>query len=338
MFITLCTLRQLPQAFTLGDSVHQYTPAGATESAPFVIGLLDDPARLPAGFQSPYPLLPVSEWMAIDELTSLSARYTPTELAAACKPRFIQTVFEQYPWATSVVYADANVRFFGPTTAINDQLAGANALLTPHITRAPADNRWPDEKAFQNVGLYSADFLAFRRSAETDRLLTWWRDRVEPRAAIDFCAGTCTDQLWLMHVPIFFQDVKVVNDSGWHVALWNLPERKLLTDGVNWRVSGTAGTDRPLLFANFKGLYQPDEGFFPHQNRLQLRDRPDATALLTAYRLALRAHDHLALNRIPPAYGARPEPIVLRGWRRSVVQSLRAVTRFVDRVPLPVIR
>ena len=334
MFVTLSTLRQLPQAFALGDSVNQRT----SKPEPFVIGLLDDPARLPTDFQAPYPLLPVTEWLPADELTALSARYPPIELAAAVKPRFIQAVFERYADAQSVIYADSNVLFFDRPDAINDRLADVNALLTPHITRAPADGRWPDEKALQNVGLYSADFLAFRRSAETLRLLAWWRDRVEPRAAIDFCAGTCTDQLWLMHVPIFFGEVTVVNDPGWHVALWNLPERNLQLTELGWRVTGPAGTGRPLLFANFKGLHHPDEGFFPHQNRLQLRARPDAAALLADYRLALRAHAHPALARLTPTYGERPEPPVLRGWRRALVQSLRAATGFVDRVPLPVIR
>lgn len=338
MFITLCTIRQLPQAFALGDSLRQHAPARTDEPEPFVIGLLDDSSRLPTDFRSPYPLLPVATWMPADELAILSARYTPTELAGACKPRFIETVFTQYPPVASVIYVDPNVGFFGSTTRIDDRLAGANALLTPHITRVPADNRWPDEKAFQNVGLYSADFLAFRRSNETSRLLTWWRDRVEPRAAIDFCAGTCTDQLWLMHVPVFFRGVSVVKDSGWHVALWNLPERSLRTDGAGWRVDGPTGEDQPLLFANFKGLHQPNEGFFPHQNRLRLNTRPDAVALLNAYRQALRSHAHPGLTHVTPAYGERPEPAVLRGWRGSVVRSLQTVTRWVDQVPLPVVR
>lgn len=338
MLVTICTIRQLPQAFTLSDSFVRYTADASGRSAPVLIGLADDPDHLPATFVSPYPILPVRDWLPAEQLASLSATYTPTEFAAACKPRFIAEVFRLYPDVNQVLYADPNVQFLGQLTPIWESLSGANALLTPHITRSPGDQHWPDEKFFQNVGLYSADFLAFRRSDETNRLLAWWQNRVQERAYIDFCAGLCTDQLWLMHVPVFFRDIHVVKNPGWHVALWNLPERTIRQDGAGWIATGPMGQNQPLLFANFKGLLNVDEGFFPHQNRLQLADRPYVVALLNHYHRTLAAHKHSSVSAIRPAYGQRPEPVVLRSWRETVVKSLRAVTRFIDRMPLPKIR
>lgn len=348
MFVTICTIRQLPQAFALGDSLSRHALDAEGRPEPFLIGLADDPAHLPANFTSPYSLLPIETVLPADTLLALSAKYTPTEFVAACKPRFIAEIFRRYPDADRLVYADPNLLFLHSLNAVWDQLRDANALLTPHITQAPGSQAgpdhawpglaWPDEKFFQNVGLYSADFLAFRRSAETDRLLAWWQDRVEERAYVDFCAGLCTDQLWLMHVPVFFRDVQLVKNPGWHVALWNLPERRLQSDRDGWRVTGPAGTDQPLVFINAKGLFNTDEGFFPHQNRLRLRDRPDVRALLTAYQRAVVVRADPALAGIRPAYGQQPEPVVLRGWRRTTVRSMRAITRFFDRVPLPAVR
>lgn len=338
MLVTLCTIRQLPQAFTLCDSFVNQTTAPDGRPPSVLIGLTDDAAQLPAGFVSPYPLLPVGEMLSPDRLAALSAIYTPTEFTAACKPLFVQEVFRRYAEVDELIYADPNIQFLGALTPIRQRLATATLLLTPHLTRSPGDSRWPDEKFFQNVGLYSADFLAFRRSPETDRLLVWWQDRVTERAFIDFCAGLCTDQIWLMHVPVFFRDVAIVKNPGWHVALWNLPERTLRQDGQNWLVTGPAGENQPLQFVNFRGLLQADEGFFPHQNRLNRARRPDVSALLAAYRNALSRHELHLLERTRPAYGQQPEPVVLRGWRRVTVQSMRAVTRFLDQVPLPVIR
>ncbi len=343
MFVTISTIRQLPQAFALGDSLSRHALDANVQPEPFLIGLADDPAHLPANFMSPYSLLPIETVLPADALLALSATYTPTEFAGACKPRFLAEIFRRYPDADRLVYADPNLLFLHPLTAVWDQLNGANALLTPHITKTPGDQAWPglawpDEKFFQNVGLYSADFLAFRRSAETDRLLAWWQDRVEERAFVDFCTGLCTDQLWLMHVPVFFRDVQLIKNPGWHVALWNLPERSLQPNGDGWRVTGPAGADQPLVFVNAKGLFNADEGFFPHQNRLRLRDRSDVRALLTAYRQAVSSRANPALADIPPAYGQQPEPVVLRGWRRATVRSMRAITRFLDRVPLPAVR
>ena len=343
MLVTICTIRQLPQAFALGDSVSHQSTNADDRPEPFLIGLADDPARLPVNFVSPYPLLPISAALSADELTSLSVTYTPTEFAAACKPLFMAEVFRRYPDVRRLVYADPNVLFLQPLTAVWDQLQEANALLTPHITKHPNHTArpglsWPDEKFFQNVGLYSADFLAFRRSVETDRLLAWWQDRVQSRAYIDFCAGLCTDQLWLMHVCVFFRDVRIIKNPGWHVALWNLPERTLQSEGEGWRVHGPTDTNQPLVFFNARGLFNADEGFFPHQNRLQLSARPDVRSLLATYHRAVAVHANRALNSTAPAYGHQPEPIVVRGWRRAAVRSMRAITHFFDTVPLPTVR
>ncbi|GAB3994821.1 hypothetical protein GCM10028807_33380 [Spirosoma daeguense] len=340
MLLTICTIRQLPQAYALADNFRLFSPKSTDQSNAVIIGLADDHIQLPAGFVSPYPILPVGELLSVDELNTLSATYTPTEFVAAVKPLFIKEVFRQYPHAETVVYADPNIHFFGALTPIYEQLTNTNAILTPHITQRleSSDTYWPDEKAFQNVGLYSADFMAFRRSTETDRLLNWWDDRVRSRAYINFCEGLCTDQIWLMHMPVYFQNVKIVRNPGWHVALWNFPERTLRQENNNWRVDGPAGGNENVLFVNFKGLHNPDEGFFPHQTRLRPAKRVDVTSLLTTYHQALSLQKLPKLATIKPAFGQKPEPVVLRGWRYVTVKSLRSITGFISNVPLPVIR
>ena len=336
MLVTICTIRQLPQAYVLADSFVNFSTNDKPASV--LIGLADDPAQLPAGFVSPYPLLPVSELLSAEQLSTLSAAYTPTEFTAACKPLLLAAAFERYPDENTLLYADPNIQFLGPLSSVWDQLTTATILLTPFITRPPRDSYWPDEKFFQNLGLYTSDFLALRRSAETDRLLTWWDDRIRERAYVNFCAGLCLDQIWLMHVPVFFQKVIVMRNPGWHLALWNLPERTLRQESNGWVTDGPAGQNQPVQFINVKGLLNPDEGFFPHQNRFRLSERPEVTALLTAYQQALRAYSTAQTTVTRPAYGQQSEPIVLRGWRHATVQSMRAVTRFLDQVYLPVIR
>ncbi|SOD83229.1 hypothetical protein [Spirosoma fluviale] len=334
MLLTICTLSQLPQAIALGDSFTRHS-VHATGSSSVILGLVDDPARLPVGFVSPYPLLPVSELLETTLLAELSARYTPTEFAAACKPTFIAEVFRRYPEVDKLLYADPNVYFTGSLSTIWQNLEESTALLTPFITRNPADSLWPDEKFFQNIGLYSSDFLGFRRSAETDKLLAWWTDRVQQRAFINYCEGLCLDQIWLMHVPVFFKDVRIIKNPGWHVALWNLHERSLQQTENGWQVTGPEGQDQPLLFMNVKGWLHPDQGFFPHQNRLRLSDRAELAPLLATYRQALTAHEGLMQCPVKSTYGQQPEPVVLRGWRYTAVQSFRSVTRLIDQFSIP---
>ena len=335
MLLTICTVRQLPQAFALGDSFRQF--AGQAATAPIVIGLVDNIDTLPADFHSPYPLLPVAELVRPEELATLSAQYTPTEFAAACKPLFIAEAFRRYPEVDNLVYADPNGQFQSSLTTLWQQLSTATILLTPFITRSLSVGE-PDEKYLQNIGLYNADFLAFRRSPETERMLTWWDDRVRTRAYVNFCAGLCLDQIWLMHVPVFFRQTRVIRNPGWHVALWNLPERTLTPEAGHWLVNGPAGQNEPLLFFNFKGLLNPNEGFFPHQNRLRFSEKSPVSVLLATYRQAVTRHKLPVANNQPTAYGQQPEPPVLRGWRHAMVKSMRTVVHFLDHVYLPAIR
>ncbi len=334
MLVTICTIRQLPQAIALGDSFCQYA-THPTDKPLVLIGLSDDPDHLPVGFVSPYPLLAVKELLNPMELTTLSSVYTPTEFASACKPLFIAEAFRRYPSEEKLLYADPNIQFTGPLAPIWEQLSTANTLLTPFVTEKLRDDHWPDEKFFQNIGLYSADFLAFRRSSETDRLLTWWDERVRERAYINFCEGLCLDQIWLMHVPVFFRDVRAIRNPGWHVALWNLHERTIRREGEEWLATGPDGQNQTIVFVNFKGLINPDEGFFPHQTRLQLLERSTVSTLVNDYRRMLKVDKASALNTVIPTFGQQPEPVVLRGWRHATVQSLRNITRFLDRMAIP---
>ncbi|GAB2542498.1 hypothetical protein [Spirosoma aerophilum] len=335
MLLTISTIRQLPQAIALGDSYTQ-NAANSAEKPLIIIGLADDIAHLPAGFISPYTLLPIQELIRQPELDALSAMYTPTEFAAACKPLFVAEAFKRFPQEDKLIYADPNIQFLTPVCTVGKLLDTKNIILTPFVTRNPGDSRWPDEKFFQNIGLYSSDFLALRRSDETNRLLTWWDDRVRQRARMDFCEGLCLDQLWLMHVPVFFKDVYVNRNPGWHIGLWNLHERSLQRLGNKWVATSHVAQNQPVEFINGKGLLNPDEGFFPHQNRLPLSSRSDIASLLAEYRQRLTIYNPTHFETIVPAFGKQPEPVVLRGWRYLVRKSLQRVNSYIDKVEIPV--
>ena len=326
--LTVCHTRQLPQAITLGKSVQQVTP-----EATFLIGLADE---LPDGVTPetlPFAIIPASAIVSGPELTSLSAVYTPTEMAGALKPLFLKTCYERLPDCDTFIYADPNICFYQPLSAIKEQLTNACFLLTPYLVNAPADGRFPDEKHLQNIGLYNSDFLALHRSDEVTRFLDWWDSRVRTRAHINFCEGLCTDQIWLMHVPAFFNGVRIVQQPAWHVGVWNLHNRQLRNEAGIWHVDEHG----PLVIANLKGLTNPDDGFFPYQNRISIRKRPDIQQLIATYSQQLQVNKQPALTS-RPVYGQLPEPVILRGWRKGTIDTLRKITTFIDIMPIPVIR
>lgn len=329
MLLTVCTINQLPQALALGRSFRQYNP-----SRTFLIGLADDPAHLPTGWASPFPLLTLTDaGLSVTDVAELSHRYTPTEFRAACKPAFIQAAFKQ-AGSDGLLYADPSAFVYHPLDDLFGQTAQHSVLLNPHWLRPPGDKREPDEKHLQNVGLYSSGLIGFGRKPDTERMLNWWQSRTVDRAHIDFCTGECLDQLWLMHVPGLFADVGILKNPGLQVALWNLPERRLTNAPTGWQVE-EQGLSMPLLTADFLGLLYVNEGLFQHQNRFQLKRRSDVTTLLSTYQSALNDHLHPDALTVSPAYGQRPEPIRLRGWRRSATQRLQQLSNWLNTVHIP---
>ena len=124
LFFTVTTLQQLPQALALGESLRQHQPADR-----FVIGLADDSGQIPATFQCPYELIPVTA-LPVD-LPLLSEKYNPAEFAAAVKPLFLQHLWQTRPEAEQVIYLAPSIFLYRPLTELPALFADSPLLLTP---------------------------------------------------------------------------------------------------------------------------------------------------------------------------------------------------------------
>jgi hypothetical protein len=311
-FLTVCTIRQLPQALALGESLQQHHPADS-----FVIGLCDDFSHLPTGFQLPYPTVSLRE-LAIPDLEQLSQQYTPQEFIAACKPLFTSHVYKNQSKNEWLVYLDPSVYLYQPLTDLQSRYADATLLLTPHLLNPLADNADPDEKYFQNVGLYSSGFLAIRHTDEAARFLNWWSSRVPERAFARPCEGMYTDQIWLALTPGLFEGVTIIKNLNWHLGLWNLHERP----------------SESIIFLNYKGLAD-DEGYFQAQNRGRISEYPVIKKMLLAYQDRLRQFNLNGLSTVFPAYGLQPFKPPLKRWRKKAVETLRQTVQFIETVDVP---
>ena len=118
-FLTVCTIRQLPQALALGESLQRHHPSDA-----FVIGLCDDPAHLPTGFQTSFPLVSIRD-LTIPDREQLSQQYTPAEFTAACKPLFIKHIHQSQSQTGWVVYLDPSVYLYQPLADLQNRYADA---------------------------------------------------------------------------------------------------------------------------------------------------------------------------------------------------------------------
>jgi hypothetical protein len=323
VFLTVCTARQLPAVLALFDSIRQTHP-----NTELIIGLADTVPPKTGGLPARAHLWPIADLWPAEDLARRSAQYTPTELTAATKPTFIRAVYERFTDCDTVVYVDPATFFYHPITNELARHPHANLLLTPHLSRPPDDGLMPDEKHVQNVGLYTAGMIVFRRSDTTARFLAWWEGRVADRAFINFCDGLCLDQIWLMYAPAFLVGVAIVTTPGWNAGLWNLHESRLIReiDSNQWLVNGIS----PLVSVNFCGLTNANEGLFPYQTRFDKTARADVQQLIADYReRTIMRTDQL------PAYGQRPEPPVLRGWRKTATDQLHNLTRQIETAPVP---
>lgn len=272
-----------------------------------------DPVREPFEFIE-------AESLGIREFRRMAFRYDVMELSTAVKPAFLQRLFETGNEDVAL-YFDPDVLVLCPVTSVLEALRTSNVALTPHaLSPLPVDGRRPSEAAFLVSGSYNLGFVGLRRSAESTRLLLWWRDRLVRGGASAPEKGLFTDQKWIDLVPSFFEGVEIVRDPSLNVAYWNLHERgEIRLEAGRYFVGA-----RPISFFHFSGFLptRPDL-LSKHQDRYRLEELSRAArALFEGYAEAIGQQGYHATARLPYAYGtfADGEPIS-RTWRATYLDA-----------------
>lgn len=154
--------------------------------------------------------------------------------------------------AEKVFYFDPDIVAFSRLDDLIAALDGASAVLTPHLcepevgAEAIADN----EICALKHGVFNLGFLGVANTAEGRRVAGWWRDRLHDYCRAEIAEGLFTDQRWFDLAPCFFPGVRVVRDSRFNVASWNINQRRFEgTFDEGFRVDG-----KPLGFYHFTGF------------------------------------------------------------------------------------
>ncbi|MEM7225597.1 MAG: hypothetical protein AAF495_21645 [Pseudomonadota bacterium] len=308
-FFTLASRNYLSYAATLMQSLRAAYP-----EARRVIGLVDAPdLQAAAGLDLAAEVLPWDE-LAIPGAETMALRYSILELNTAVKPFLFQHLLAQ-EGAGPVVYLDPDIVVYRRLEELERRLeAGVGLVLTPHITSGLDDGLDPDELALLRSGVYNLGFLAVAPGVESDRLLTWWAERLQERCLVEPEAGLFVDQRWMDFAPAFHESTEILHHPGYNVAYWNLHERKLTAPeaGQPWLVNGA-----PLAFFHFSGVVPGDPTVFSkHQNRFRPDDLGPARALFEDYLQRLADNRCPEIGRIPYAYGRLPSGRPLHGLLR----------------------
>ncbi len=265
----------------------------------------------------PFELLE-AEALGIPGFAAMAFRYDVMELSTAVKPAFLEWLLAS-GGEDVALYFDPDILVLAPLTPVLEALGRANIVLTPHaLSPIPVDGRRPTEAAFLVSGTYNLGFIGVRRSHETTRMLSWWKERLVRGGASAPEKGLFTDQKWIDLVPAFFEGVEVLRDPSLNIAYWNLHERGAITRaGAGYLVDGA-----PIRFFHFSGFVpaRPDL-VSKHQDRFRLGDLSEAARQLFAeYADALRRGGHEQTRGLDYAYGTFEDG-------EGVSRSMRAAFR-----------
>jgi hypothetical protein len=289
---TICSNNYLAQAIVLGNSVKAKCPHHT-----FLIILVDELNTEIKYNEIPFEVLPIH--IIEPQIQSLVLKYNIIELNTSVKPGVIEYLFKER-MADRVIYLDPDIKIYDDLTDLEEKLQQHTIVLTPHIfTPIPLDGKTPGENSFLNFGLYNLGFIGLSASDETDKFISWWKERTYKQGYNKVEDGIFVDQLYINLVPIFFKGVHILNHMGYNMAPWNLHERYLSQkDNVYW----INEKDR-LGFFHFSAFKINSNELPVHfYDRYSLQDRHDLQSLYHEYNTELINAAYLHYSKFKCVY------------------------------------
>jgi len=294
----------------LMDSVAVHAPG-----ADRVLALCDKPGGVDFS-KEPFRTLSIDD-LKLPEQDQFIFQYTLLELSTAIKPFVIEQLFRE--GYEKVIYFDPDIRVFRSLDDMTALLDTHEVLLTPHITGPLDDGKRPSEREILQCGAYNLGYLGLRHTAQTQKLVAWWKTKMLRDCVVDFARGLFVDQKWMDFTPSLFDHVFVQRDPGWNVAYWNLNHRTVAKTGDGFTVNG-----RPLTFFHFSGFH-PDRGVFSkHQDRYTPDNVPaPVKELMQDYVVALKKHGYPETLKVPCAFGTFPDGTKVPDLARKLYRENR---------------
>jgi len=248
----------------------------------------------------------IIEELGLENYEAMNSRYNAFELSCALKPYLADYLLQKKEF-DQVVYFDADIFVTQPLSGVWKDLEVKDIILTAHINGTVIwENDEIAKKARRGIqrnmlrgGAYNGGFFALNSTAGTRQFLSWWKNVLIDGAYNKPSKGLFTDQLWLMLVPVLFNDILLASKHpGYNMAYWNLDERKLSHADGKYQVAAADGTTGPLIFFHFSGYKLENKSMISvyHPNLYTFESRPELTTLFNSYQSQLSAHGYEALK------------------------------------------
>ncbi len=241
-FCAIVTKSHLAHARALGTSLQAVHPEET-----FYVLVVDGGKQ---GFTGePFQSVALSDLNDQRLLKSMSFYYTAYEFCCAVRPWFHEYLMNN-AGVSSLIFLDVDILLVRPVNEVFSLLEKSSIVLDAHLKVANTSGEQVfGEKTILKVGLYNGGIMGMRKTSETLRFLDWWKSRLARHCRFSPEKHEMVDQLWLNFVPLYFKDVRLIDNPGINVAPWNLSERRLVMDhSGNIAVNGS-----PLCFFHFSG-------------------------------------------------------------------------------------
>jgi len=251
MIIFTCfAVNYLPKARELCRSIKRFHPELRVH---FV--LVDRPPDWLSANKEPCDSIVSIEELEIPRLKAWTFKYSLVEMCTAVKPYAAKYFFDKHA-CEAVIYFDPDIVVFSRLDDLIEEIRDHSIVLTPHQTRP--------ELTFEGIagneilslrrGIYNLGFVAIRNDRQGREFVNWWGERVASFCWAEDSQGLWVDQKWVNFVPVFFEGVKILKESRFNVAPWNLATRSL--EGSFEQ--GFSVDGRPLGFYHFTGIDSGD--------------------------------------------------------------------------------
>jgi hypothetical protein len=196
--------------------------------------------------------VPLAGLLAADPAyAAVRAQRSRVEFYFTSTPVLVRHCLQHDAAADGMTYLDADLFFFGPASAVFAEQGDASVGIVPH--------RFPPRLADRaNHGTYNVGWVSFRRDADGQACLAWWRER-----CLEWChdrleaGGRFADQGYLDEFPRRFRGVRALEHPGINAAPWNVDSAALGNAGGKPTLHG-----KPVVFYHYQGIREVAPGWF----------------------------------------------------------------------------
>jgi hypothetical protein len=189
----------------------------------FVVALADRTDDMFDTSAEPFEIVPL-EALGISELRHACFRNSRLQMSILAKPYLLSHMLDR--GCNHAIFLDADILVLGALDGLFDATASHAIVLTPHLAE-PLDgiDRIDRELNILVSGVYNGGFIGVSARPAARKFLEWFKNVLHEYCHHDTRGGMHYDQRWLDLVPCLFDDVRIVRNSSYNIAHWNLPER-----------------------------------------------------------------------------------------------------------------